>query len=111
MPVSGISRVTPPTITNVWTATIVVSPVASSLPNASSRSIADAQAPSDERQVEQQDRAACPSSPSSSPIAAKMKSVAAYGISVGDPMPEPGADDAARGHAEPPLRELPVPSW
>ncbi len=38
MPVSGISRVTPPTITNVWTATIVVRPVASSLPNASSRS-------------------------------------------------------------------------
>ena len=55
MPVSGISRVTPPTITNVCTATIVVSPVASSLPNASVALDADAQAPSDQRQVEQQE--------------------------------------------------------
>ena len=39
-PVSGITRVTPPTITNTWSANIALRPTASSVENESRASIA-----------------------------------------------------------------------
>ena len=39
-PVRGITRVTPPTITNTWSANIALSPTASSVENESRASIA-----------------------------------------------------------------------
>ena len=72
--VSGISRVTPATIANVCSARIVVSPVASSFPNVSRRSIAT-RSPRAIRTRYSSSSPVAPTMPSSSPKAAKMKSL------------------------------------
>ena len=79
MPVSGIRRMTPPTMTNVCSAMTVVSPTASSLPKPSVRCSACG-APARTARTYSSSTAVTPNSPSSSPIAAKMKSVQANGM-------------------------------
>ena len=75
-------------MTKVCSAKIVVSPAASSLPNVSVRLTA-MRMPRPISVTYSSSTAAVPRKPSSSPIAAKMKSVSAYGISHGDPCPSP----------------------
>ena len=77
-PVSGISLVTPPTTMNSWIAIVDASPAASSLPKLSRTAIA-VRRPRMIRIVYSIRTAARPTSPSSSPTAAMMKSVDAAG--------------------------------
>src|SRR6185503_3855890 len=91
-------RVTPPTVTNASSATSVDRPTASSVEKPSgARSPTRSPLPTSTRI--RSSTAVVPSNPSSSPIAAKMKSVAANGIS---------PDDPAARHPELRLRELSV---
>ena len=76
MPVRGISRVTPPTMMNVCNPRIVVSPAANSFENERPDSTA-MRKPLPTMSRKQMTTASAPMRPSSSPIAAKMKSVAA----------------------------------
>ena len=55
-PVSGITRVTPPTITNTWSASIALSPAASSVENESRASTAVLKPRAIEQQVGHQHR-------------------------------------------------------
>src|SRR6266540_4143498 len=87
-PVRGMSRVTPPRMTNVWMPMMLVRPAANSFGNGRSActAIRNPAATSSRNAIR---IATVPSSPSSSPIAEKMKSVDAFGILSGLPSPRP----------------------
>ncbi len=87
-PVRGMTRVTPPTITNVCTPMIIVSPPANSFENGRSAWSA-MRNPLPMRRRKAVRIATVPSRPSSSPIAANTKSVDAAGIFWGLPSPSP----------------------
>ena len=88
MPVSGIRRVTPPMIRNVWTPMMVASPAANSFENGrvASTAIRNALPTSS---MNATTTPIVPRRPSSSPIAENTKSVAAFGIESGLPRPSP----------------------
>ena len=88
MPVSGITRNTPPRIKNVCKAMIVAIPAANNFANGRAASIAMRYA-LPIRSMNAATTPIVPTSPSSSPIAAKMKSVAASGTIPGWPSPRP----------------------
>ena len=83
-----MSRVTPPTITNACSTIAATRPTAV---NAAMSVLAReaVASPRTEKIRKQMMTAAPPSSPSSSPIAEKMKSVATNGMRVGSPCPSP----------------------
>ena len=87
-PVSGISRVTPPMMTNACSDIDATRPVAV---NAAMSVLARAAVASPRMAKTRKHRtiAAPPSNPSSSPIAEKMKSVATKGMRSGMPAPSP----------------------
>src|SRR6266545_2445027 len=87
-PVSGITLVMPPTMMKAWIPRIVLSPAARSLPKPSACSVA-AFRPLPTSTANSRRTPVVPITPSSSPIAAKMKSVAAYGMIPGSPWPSP----------------------
>ena len=89
MPVSGITRVTPPMMTNVCTPRIVARPAANSFENGRSAWTAMRNPLPTSSRKHDDARATVPSRPSSSPMAAKMKSVDATGIMSGLPSPRP----------------------
>ena len=97
-PVSGITRITPPTITKVCTPMIVVSPAANSFENGRSAWMA-MRNPLPTSSRNSMHTATVPSRPSSSPMAESTKSVDAFGIFCGLPEPEPGAGEAAAPNA------------
>ena len=104
-PVSGITRVTPPMITNAWTPRIVASPAANSCENGRFDWIAMRNAlPTRSRKPPM--TATVPISPSSSPMAEKMKSVVATGITLGLPSPRPVPVKPAGAEREQALGEL-----
>ncbi len=104
---SGMSRVTPAAIVNVCSAIVVVSPVARSRPKASSRSRAIAEAASDQRDEEQEDRGRAEHAEL---LAERRQDEVARRErdQVGRSATETGADEAARREREPALRELSV---
>src|SRR6266511_311961 len=87
-PVRGMRRVTPPRMTNVWMPMMLVRPAANSFGNGRSAwtAMRNPAATSSRNAIR---IATVPSSPSSSPIAAQMKSVDAFGILSGLPSPRP----------------------
>ena len=88
MPVSGITRVTPPMMRNVWSPRIVAMPAANSLLNGRTASTAIRYAlPTSSMNA--LSTPSVPTRPSSSPIAANTKSVDALGMSFGLPSPSP----------------------
>ena len=91
MPVRGMSRVTPPTMTNTCIPNTNVRPAASSREKSSGarRAITN---PRPISRKYSSSTAVVPSNPSSSPMAEKMKSVATSGISSGLPRPHPTPD-------------------
>src|SRR6202042_2526 len=88
IPVSGISRVTPPTITNTCRARTKASPPASSLANGSLTAIA-ARRPRCTSSPKMSSMAISPVRPSSSPNAVMMKSLCTSGVKNGWPWPSP----------------------
>ena len=79
-PVRGSSRTTPAIMKNDWNPRIAVRPTAASCENSErARAVARMPAPTTSRKPTM--TAVVPSSPSSSPIAAKMKSLYATGMS------------------------------
>ena len=88
MPVSGMIRVTPPMMTKLCTPTMIDSPVASSFSKGRSQRMA-MRSPVPTMSRKAATTAAAPSRPSSSAMAAKMKSVAASGMRWGLPRPGP----------------------
>ena len=88
MPVSGMRRVTPPTITNDCSAIVATSPVAVS-DAMSERARTAVASPRRHSTRYAATMAAPPMRPSSSPMAEKMKSVTTKGMRVGRPCPGP----------------------
>ena len=87
-PVSGITRITPPTITKVWIPTIVVSPAANNFENGRSACTA-MRSPLPTNSRNRMHTAMVPMRPDSSPMAENTKSVGALGIFCGLPSPSP----------------------
>ncbi len=87
-PVSGMRPVTPPTMTKTCSASENDSPAASSLPN-ESRHDSAARSPRSTMRPNSSSTAMTPTRPSSSPMAAMMKSVLANGTTPGLPSPRP----------------------
>ena len=96
MPVRGINRVTPPTITKVWTPMISDSPVASSFSKGRSQRIA-IRSPVPTMSRYPNSRADAPTRPSSSAMTAKIRSVDASGmwLALLCPGPSPNSPPAA----------------
>ena len=87
-PVSGMRRVTPPTMRNAWKEIAAVRPLAQ---NAARSDLARAAVvrPRTANNMNRNRTAAPPRRPISSPMAEKMKSDSTMGINVGMPLPIP----------------------
>ena len=105
MPVSGMTRVTPPMMRNVWKPRMVAMPAAKSFANGRVASTAIRYA-LPINSMNATSTPIVPTRPSSSPIAENTKSVAAFGIELRAAEPEPGAGDSARSERVPRLDDL-----